>query len=152
VTLLVFLLVGATACGTSYRPRPGPRIVRITGEYQRDGRTFHVGPLGGGADELVAGNPRALEHVRREQSLARRGMLVYGLGLASIIFGSIAAAAVAPDRAKAPAAFGAIGLGAGLSTLGIYWGIESNAALLDAINVYNDDLEAARAAAPGGAP
>ena len=77
MALLVVLLVGVTACGTVYRPRPGPHIVQVsTFDYQRDGRTFSLGSMGGGAEELVGPDPRALEYVRRMQSLSHRGWLV----------------------------------------------------------------------------
>jgi hypothetical protein len=149
--LLVVVLVGTTACGASYRPRPGPRIVQVDRDFQRDGRTFRIGPMGGGAEELVAGNTRAIEYARRKQSLALRGWLVYGLGLATIIAGPIAATAATSDKVRTPLVFSALGVGAGLATLGITWEIQGNAALLDAVNVYNDDVDASRAA-PGGAP
>jgi hypothetical protein len=125
--------------------------VEVSGAYHRDGKTFSVGPLGGGAEELVAGNPRALEYARRKQSLSRRGLLVYGLGLVTMIAGSIGASLAAPKEARTPVFFGVLGGGAVVSSLGFYWDIESNAALLDAVNVYNDDVDAARAAAAGSA-
>jgi hypothetical protein len=124
----------------------------VSGDYLRDGKTFSIGPLGGGSEELVAGNPRALEYARRKQSLARRGLAVYGLGLLTMIAGSIGASLAVPEKARTPIFFGVLGAGAVLSGLGIYWDIQSNAALLDAVNVYNDDLYAARAAAAGSAP
>jgi hypothetical protein len=148
------LLVTTTACGTVYHPRPGPHIVEVGRRFHRDGKEFEVGPLGGGAEELVAGNAPAVEFARRERSLARRGLLVYGLGLAGIFLSPFAAAAM-PEKAKPATFFGVLGLGLGIGAVGAYWHLESYAALRDAINVYNDGIDAELAPSlvpPGGQP
>jgi hypothetical protein len=153
---VALVLIGATACGATYHPRPGPRIVEVNRELFRDGRRFPIGMLGGGAAEVVAGDPRALEYAERKRSLARTGWLAYGLGLLTLVAGSIGAAAL-PEGVRTPVFVSAWGLGVGACTLGIYWDIKGNAAMRDAVNVYNDDLDAVRMAvpptvAPAGSP
>jgi hypothetical protein len=155
-TAFAVVLVATTACAT-YHPRPGPFIARMDSDYYRDGQKFSSNAFSSDGERLVAGNPRAVEHARQGNRLSHRGWGVYLLGLLTAVAGPVVGAAMPQEQAERPVTFGVIGLGAGLAYLGIYWQTKGNVALLDAVNVYNDDLEAARqaqqrAAAPGGLP
>jgi hypothetical protein len=139
----VALLV-TTGCGAVYHPRRGPRIVRAEGGYVRDGQRYDVGMLGGGAVDLVAPNVRAAEFAGRKRSLAFKGLALYAVSLATMI-AAIPASQAAPGRAREPVFWGLLGSGVVGVGFSIYVGERGDAALADAINVYNDDVEAAGA-------
>ena len=147
--LTALALLGQTACAT-YAPRPSRHITHDADDvYHRDGAELRVGLFGGGADALVAGDARALEQVRREQHLLRVGWSVYALGILTMVVGGAVGVTAAPQRARTPALLGAVGAGAVVTGFGIKWIFDGQAALLDAVNVYNDDVDAqARAERP----
>jgi hypothetical protein len=136
-------LVSLASCAT-YTARPGRHIVLdAEGVYHRDGGEYRVGPWGGRADALVGGDARAAAEVRRHQRLSRDGSLIYALGLAAMIVGPVAAASQVSASLKEPVGFGTFGIGIGFMMMGIYVMTEGQVALLDAINIYNDDADAA---------
>jgi hypothetical protein len=138
------LLLG---CAT-YHPRPGRHIARESAGFVRDGQRFAIGSLGGGSDALVNHHPPALEHVHRQERLLRWGWAVIGLGLVTMVAGSMAADRIAPAEARPAAPLGAVGLGAAISVVGFVLELKGQAALIDAINVYNDDIDARPLEAP----
>ena len=76
------------------------------------------------------------------------GLAVYLVGLATMLASPFIGAAV-PDRAQTPTLYGVLGLGAGISIVGAALAFKGEAALIDAVNVYNDDVaEPARAGRP----
>ena len=141
--LTALAAAGSSACAATYVPRPSHYVVHDADDrYHRDGQEVAVGLLGGGAERLVAGDARALEHARRAQHEMRLGWTLYGVGWASLLVGAVAAGAWSHDRLKEGAAFGVMGLGAGVSLVGVWFTMKGGASLVDAINVYNDDLDA----------
>lgn len=117
---LVCLFASVAGACASYQPRASRFITRTAGGvYERDGVRYAVGPLGGGAEALVAGDDRALGYARQGQRSSRLGAGVYALGLASMIVGPFVAASVASGTTEDVAAWSAFGLGAGASIAGI---------------------------------
>jgi hypothetical protein len=144
---LACLFASVTGACASYQPRASRFITRTgRGTYERDGVRYAVGPLGGGAEALVAGDTRALDYARQGQRSSRLGAGVYALGLATMLVGPFVA--VASGATEDVAVWSALGLGAGISIAGIGLMSRGDASLLDAINVYNDG----RAAAATGGP
>ena len=145
---LALVTASTSACAT-YHPRASRFISRdADGIRRRDGQEFKVGMFGGGAEALVGGDPRALDYARRYQHLNNVGLAVYVAGLAMMIASPFVAAAVS-ERARTPTFYGAFGLGAGITLAGVALFFEGEAALIDAVNVYNDDLaDPARAGRP----
>jgi hypothetical protein len=145
---LALVTASTSACAT-YHPRASRFISRdADGIHHRDGQDFKVGMFGGGAESLVGGDPRALEYVRRYKHLDHVGLAVYLVGLATMLASPFIGAAV-PDRAQTPTLYGVLGLGAGISIVGAALTFKGEAALIDAVNVYNDDVaDPARAGRP----
>jgi hypothetical protein len=142
LAILMALALAGMGCAT-YAPRPSRHIVHDADDvYHRDGAELHVGPFGGGAEALVVGDARALESIRRQQHLMRVGWSVYALGVLTMVVGGAVGVTAAPQRAKAPALLGALGAGAVVTGFGIKWILDGQAALVDAVNIYNDDVDA----------
>jgi hypothetical protein len=99
---------------------------------------------GGGAGELVAPDGRAVELARRKRRLALEGLAVYVASLATMI-AAIPASEAAPGRAREPLFWGLLGSGLVGVGFSISLAERGDAALADAINVYNDDVDAAGA-------
>lgn len=99
VALLTALAAaGTSACAATYVPRPTHHVVHDADDrYHRDGQGIGVGFLGGGAERLVAGDARALEHARRAQHEMRLGWTLYGVGFASLLVGGVGAGAWPQD-------------------------------------------------------
>jgi hypothetical protein len=143
VAATLVVAVAAAGCVTTYQPRPGPRISRVTGNvtFVREGRTYNMGLLGGGAEELVAGDARAVEYARAYHRRMRLAGILYITGLVAIVAGAAIESSNEGSLAK--------GAGAGLFAAGVVsslpvslYLISTGAPLLtDAVNVYNDDLE-----------
>jgi hypothetical protein len=148
--IAVALLAAATSGCATYRPRPGRFISQdADGIYHRDGKDFDAGMFGGTAESLVNGNVRALEHARRYKHLNHVGLPIYLVGLATMLVLPFVLTPAVPEGARAATAWSAIGLGLGLSMAGGAIMIKGNAALIDAVNVYNDDVaDPARAGRP----
>jgi hypothetical protein len=151
--IMVTLALVASACTSTYQPRPGPRVsmVLISGQphLQRSGRLYPISLTGPELGAAVADNPRALAHMQTYQQLSTQG-LVAGLGGAvlMVVGPSIALATSLDDRgsisdAGAGAALGTFAAGVTLYVLGMGWIMQGQPHLYDAINVYNDDLELA---------
>jgi hypothetical protein len=149
LAVVMALALAGVGCAT-YAPRPSRHIAHDADDvYHRDGAEFRVGLFGGGAEALVAGDARALESVRRQQHLLRVGWSVYALGVLTMIVGGAVGVTAAPERAKAPALIGALGAGAVVAGFGFKWLFDAQGALVDAVNIYNDDVDAqARAERP----
>jgi hypothetical protein len=127
----------------TYRPRPSPFISQDGSDiFHRDGRAFDVGAFGHVAEDLVAADPRALEYARRYEHLKRIGVPIYVVGILGMLIAPVAASEAAPQEAKWPAALGAFGLGIGVALTGAVLWQKGDVALVDAVNTYNDGVEA----------
>jgi hypothetical protein len=144
-------LVAASSLGcATYHPRASRFISRdADGIYHRDGQAFDVGMFGGSAESLVSGDAHAVDYARRYKHLNHVGLPFYLVGIATMLVAPFVLAPAAPEGARTPVAFGVIGLGAGISLVGMTFIFKGDAALVDAVNVYNDDVAAA---ARGGTP
>jgi hypothetical protein len=132
-------------CSSSYQPARSPRIVTVIDgggpAFVKDGVNYG-GPLfGGGVVDAVRGNARAEGEARTGRNLTIAGFVVDMAGLGSDIAGL---ATIRPNGSNADN-----GLSLGL-VLGGVVGVAVGSALLfagpphtyDAINIYNDSLDA----------
>ena len=140
---------GCAIMGT-YEPRPSPRItpVDITGQrvFVRDGRRYDVGLLGGGAEALVRGDDAAVAEARPY----RRDRLLSWTFLAASLGAFGAATTFSLERDHRHEALGADLFFAGFVSSLVSVAFASAAAhdLTNAVVIFNDDLEPARAASP----
>src|SRR5450755_443723 len=151
VSLLACLMVASLpiieGCSSSYQPARSPRIVTVIdggGQvFVKDGINYG-GPLfGGGVVEAVRGNPRAEAEARTGRNLTIAGFVVDMAGLGSDIAGL---ATIKPNSSNSDNTL-SLGL-----ILGGLVGVTVGSVLLlagpphtyDAINIYNDGLDAPR--------
>ncbi|HVW25498.1 MAG TPA: hypothetical protein VHC69_09015 [Polyangiaceae bacterium] len=153
-SLALVVVLGVSGCATSnYRPADSPRVSVAYGGIYKNGKKAD------GLVDAVADNPRALEEARTAQSLAAWGGGLQLGGLALMIAGLPTVAVAANDNN------GTLGLtGVGLLTgaliadvVGIVMSRNAVPHALDAINIYNDEVEAKMfirrpAPAPTGMP
>jgi hypothetical protein len=147
---LVSLAAFAPACSTSYMPVAGPRasIVLDNGKQAiaRDGHVYPVGGFGGGLEDAVAGNPRAEEHARTFNTDLTVGFACTMLSLAGFLGGSTLTTLDATENRQVSApGLGLIGAGLVLYVVGLAYLASAPPHFYDAINIYNDGLEHARA-------
>ncbi len=155
---MVALAMTVSACTSSYQPRPGPRlsIAMRDGkmEYQRDGQHFNFGFLGGGLVEAVSPNPRAHAAARTYRDKSIRGFVLTLVGSACatgtamyMMLKELEDEEYSPSRTLVVTTLAC--------TAGFIWGgVELASAQpyhWDAINIYNDDVEA-RGIQPGTMP
>ena len=135
---LTIVTASTSACAT-YHPRAGRFISRDAGgTYHRDGQDFNVSTFGDSAESLVSGDPRALEYVRRYKHSTTSGCR-------SISSGS-RRCSPRPSRWRRPCRsgrkrqpFGALRVGPRDLDFGLAFTFKGDAALIDAVNVYNDE-------------
>jgi hypothetical protein len=140
--IAVGLLCSFGGCAT-YQPRASRYISRVSRSvYHRDGQEFHIGPLGGESEALVNDDPRALPYVERERHWLNLGVPLYVVSLATMLASPFVGAAM-PKAARWPVGGALFGLGVGGSIASVGLLEKGNAALVDAINVYNDDIDVA---------
>jgi hypothetical protein len=141
--------LGATACGPmSYVPKPSPRIqVMSQGSsfaFVRDGRPFKLGPLGGGLDEVVRGNPRAEEEARSFETKTTSGFVFSILGAASAGAGSGLFVANelsnSPSRTMTGVSLALLGSGLVFALVGSVVMANATPHIWNAVNIYNDSL------------
>lgn len=149
-TLAALSLV--TACSATYHPRPSRMLkwTMVDGSpaVVRQGRTYPVNGFGQGLLDAVADNPRALDHAAAHREGTVWG-LVTALGGAAVLFASpVLLLADTDDRSGEPSsgsvslAIGGVVTGMVLYGLGLGMVATAQPRMYDAINVYNDDLEA----------
>jgi len=153
-SLAVPLLL-ALGCSSSYTPRAGRRLSMVMSggqiAYVRDGRMIEHGILGGGLLDAVEGVPEAEDAARIYHHRSVAGFLV---GMGGILCSSFAF-----TRALSDAEGDGDGSTALMVSLGCFAGSMAGFAymgsgvpyLYDAINIYNDAVEAP-AGPPGSAP
>ena len=156
VTVAFALFSGA--CSSSYQPARSPRIA-VTQEggtptLVRDGQTFSVGLFGGGLEDAVQGNPAAEEHASAYKTLSIAGWSFYVAGLGSSVAGIyVLAANRAGDSNNNETAGTVLALG-GVAALVTSLVLLANAPphLWDAVNIYNDGVDASLAYPPQPPP
>jgi hypothetical protein len=156
IAALLASALAASGCGTTYTPRPGPRVSMVidggTPAYTRDGRTYPAGFLGGGLVDAVAGVPAAEEHARtfRDRNVGGFAASLAGLGL--VLGGTLQTLHDARDHDPPALGLGLVAAGLAAELVGLALVASAQPHQLDAINVYNDAVEARPAPAPGGVP
>ena len=138
------------ACSTGYVPARSPHVAVMVEHgsltYVRDGQQFPMGLLGSGLADAVQGDSRA-EH---EANLYTK-KLSWGLGSALGGLGlAITGLAVLPVEehggvrmnARAYTGFSLLALGAAAYTTGLILVLSAAPHQWDAINIYNDDIDA----------
>ena len=140
------------SCSTKYQPQLGPRLsVVIEGGspvYVHDGKKFEHGFAGGGLVDAVESDPEAKEAAETYQTRMTTGFALYLVGAACLITGVSVGLSHIDDNQRSD---GADALTAGGILCG-FAGMISGAVLLvtgqpyqmDAINIYNDNVEKRR--------
>jgi len=82
--------LACAACGTSYQPKPSPRITLVVHgggiSFAKNGSASPVGPLGGALPDLVVGD-EAVRAARRARHELVFGVPAYVLGFTAAIIG-----------------------------------------------------------------
>ena len=156
-SLAVVVSLGVAGCATSnYRPANSPRLSVTYGGIYKNGKKYD------NLTDAVADNPRALEEARRGQSIAATSRWLQLGGAAVMLAGStmLIVAGEENDKSLGPAGWAGlatVGTGLVITIVGVF--VNSNAVphWLDAMNIYNDDVEAKMcvkrpAPAPTGTP
>jgi hypothetical protein len=137
-SLALVVTLGVSGCASSsYRVADSPRLSLVYGEG-----IYKNGKKCDGLVEAVAGNPRAVEEARTAQSLATWGS-GFLLGGTAMFAGGLTTV-IAGGENRTTAVTG-VSLMAGALVVDIVgWVMARNAGphALDAINIYNDDVEA----------
>jgi hypothetical protein len=124
--------------------------------YLRDGRVYEGGIFGGDLEEAVRGNPEAEEHARSFHNGMLGGFLSTIAGGAGMVGGLLLVASGSnsngPDDTTKQTIGGSIAVG-GLAAyvLGLVLITTAQPHMFDAINIYNDGVDA-RYAPPAYAP
>jgi hypothetical protein len=147
--VIVLLSSMGVGCATSYEPARSPRIQTVMDGGQptfvRDGVHFGSQVWGTGLVDAVQGNPRAEHHARVGRNLIAGGFTTTLVGLASEIGGLVVFAHDRKEQGNVPAS----GLSLGLVFGGLVAVLAGSAMIsagqphvYDAINLYNDGLDA----------
>lgn len=154
VAILLALSLGA--CSTQYQPRTGPRISVVmeggSPAYARDGKTYKHGFAGSGLVEAVSDDAQAREAAETYSGRMTSGFLFSVVGTACFTAGLILSVQTIDDHERDGSKDAVI---AGALLCGVA-GLITGSVLLasaqpyqwDAINIYNDNLEARRPILP----
>src|SRR5262245_23326268 len=144
-----------SGCSTAYAPKPNPRVAVVmqggTPVYIRDGRVFPGGGFGGDLREAVQGNAEAEEHAKAYRTGMIAGVTTALVGVASGVAGGILyfsnANGPENERNGTAEAVGGTLFVSGLAAYvtGMVLMLNAQPHLWDAINSYNDGVDAARA-------
>ncbi len=134
-------------CSSSYQPAQSPRIVTVirggTPVFVKDGTSYGSPLFGSGLVDAVRGNPRAEDEARTGRNLAIGGFVFDMAGLGSEIG---ALATIRPDTPgnshNNDVSFGLLIAGLVGVTVGSVMLIAAPPHIYDAVNIYNDGLEA----------
>lgn len=134
--LPVGLGLSVFACGTTYQPRPSPRVGLVVHHgsvvYVQNGREEPIGAMGGDLPGLVAATPAAVAHARKARTELGVGVPSYVVGLGGVVLGLTVL--------SGPIGWVVLGVGAGVggTGLGLMGAGVTNA--LDAVNIHNDHV------------
>lgn len=146
VTGLTFLST-LQGCSSSYQPARSPRIVIVmkggAPSFVKDGTSYGSPLFGSGLVDAVHGNPRAESEARVGRNLAIGGFVFDMVGFGSEIAGL---AAVRPDTQGNPhnndVPVGLLLGGLASLTVGTVLFLTAPPHIYDAVNIYNDGLDA----------
>ena len=132
--MLAAMLALGVACGTTYQPRPSPRIGLVvhggTLNYVQNGREIPVGPLGGDLGALVGGNSCAAAEARTARKQLAVGVPAYLVGIGAVI---LSVWLIDGNERWVGVGAGAAVAGTGLGLMGAGF-----THLLDAVNIHAD--------------
>jgi hypothetical protein len=153
---LVFAL-STQACSSSYQPARSPRVaIAHEGGQEvlvRDGRTYSMGIFGAGLEDAVSGNPEAEEHARAHRNLMIGGWACAGVAIGTAMGGLV----LVTDRnfrdehdVTIPLSLIIGSLVADVAAIVLLANAQPHKS--DAINIYNDGVDASLAYRPGPPP
>ena len=157
LVVVLALSLSAVGCSSSYEPARSPRIVTLveggTPKFVRDGQRIGSPAFGSGLVDAVRGNPEAERHARIGRNLIVGGFVLDIAGLGAEVGGLVA---LAHDRNQG---HDSSSLGTGLVLGGLAAVIAGSVLIIagqphiyDAVNIYNDGVDAAAARAVAPAP
>ncbi len=150
--------VPVAGCTSSYQPANSPRLAVVMDDggltLVREGRSYPVGMFGGDVVDAVRGNPAAEEHAQSYRTQMISGWSFYfgGIGLAVAGTGVWQAGERHNDigQAHAGEALTVGGLAALFTGIGFLMNAQPH--LWDAVNIYNDAVDARLRYAPWPGP
>jgi hypothetical protein len=152
------LALGAlgAGCSSSYKPVGSPRASLVMDEGSphvvRDGVDQGGFMFGGGVVDAVQTNPRALKEARTGRNLVVGGFVVTLVGVGVAVGGLAYGVSHESDDRLGTGLGIALG-GLAVELAGVVITLNGQPYLYDALNIYNDELEANRPPAyPPGAP
>ncbi|HEX8795540.1 MAG TPA: hypothetical protein VF765_31540 [Polyangiaceae bacterium] len=152
VALLALLAPTSLGCASSYVPRPGPHVALVqdggTISYVREGVKYDGGIFGGDIEEAVSGSPRAEEYAREYKTGMTTGFIMTMIGALGAVGGGvwIGDAASQNPVSNSGITSGTVVLLSGIVVELVGAGIAARAQthLYDAVNVFNDEVDAGR--------
>ena len=141
-------------CSSSYEPARSPRIVMVVDSgyptFVKDGERVGSPAFGTGLVQAVHGNPRAEHHARVGRNLVVGGFVLDMLGLGAEIGGLVV---LGQQNAGAPeqhSTAGTVLVVSGITAIvaGTVMILTGQPHIYDAVNLYNDGLEAPLTTAP----
>lgn len=160
LALLLLTVPLATGCAsTRYEPARSPRIAFVSNAVVKDGKKY-PNYFGGGVVEAVRGNPRAETEARKGRALVVGGSVLAIVGISAELVGL--AASVAGTRfdettgETSQTTSGEVGSamvigGILVAIVGAVVTFQGPPHLVDAVNIYNDGVDAS-GASPSGVP
>jgi hypothetical protein len=156
--LAVLLAVVFTAgCSSSYEPARSPRIVTVVEGGQptfvKNGERIGGPAFGSGLADAVASNPEAERQATIGRNLVLGGFVLDLVGLGSVIGGTVVLAKQDATQEQPSTAGTALLLGGVAAALaGSVMILCGQPHIYDAVNIYNDSLEARALPAPTAPP
>ncbi len=150
IAVILLLATLSQACAGGYLPRP-TRHARLVQDYSgpavyKDGIRYEVGFFGDGLTLALADNAHAHAYAQQYYDDNRNGMLLYVLGLVGIVASPAVALGGNNGRGVSDSQIGTMlgvmGAGLAASVIGIVYLAQAPRRMHDAINVYNDDIDA----------
>jgi len=158
--LVAVVALAVTACSTRYQPQLGPRVSVVmeggTPAYVRDGKTYPHGFAGSGLVEAVGDDAEAREAAETYQSRMTSGFVLYLVGTGCLLTSVLVGAPTLDENDRSSSKDAVIGgtlicALAGLISGGVLLA-SAQPYQLDAINIYNDNVERRRVWVPTGVP
>ncbi|HET7542654.1 MAG TPA: hypothetical protein VFK05_22440 [Polyangiaceae bacterium] len=154
--VVVLSLVFGQGCSSSYEPARSPRIVTVIEGGQptfvKDGERVGSTTFGAGLVDAVQGNPEAEHHATVGRNLTVGGLVLSVVGLGAAVGGIVVVAQDAAATSNQHSSAGsALLLGGAVAMLvGSVVMLCGQPHIYDAVNIYNDGLDAASKPAPPG--
>jgi hypothetical protein len=148
----LLLALTTTACSSSYVPARSPRVATVWSagypSYFRDGVEYPSGMLLDGVEDAVQGNPRAEEEARTAHHLMIGGFVCELAGLGALGSGIALTASNPPGSTANQAGIGLLigSIAASVTAIVLFMNAPPHA--YDAVNIYNDGIDARLRPAP----